>query len=131
MTVYSDRIFGPDETWSRIEALLPRFGPCVSGHVRDRSASLLKVKKHLPLREGLLPFRGLIREEKNMSRVVMIGIEGEPGLWMADLDAHTLTAVDSKAAHDLCKDGEVATHCIDLAAFSQTAEPLSGGYMDK
>lgn len=66
-----------------------------------------------------------------MSRVVMIGIEGEPGLWMADLDAHTLTAVDSKAARDLCKDGDVATHCIDLAAFSQTAEPLSGGYMDK
>lgn len=26
MTVYSDRICGPDETWSRIEALLPRFG---------------------------------------------------------------------------------------------------------
>nr|WP_298099038.1 YcaO-like family protein [uncultured Shinella sp.] len=26
MTAYSDRICGPDETWSRIEALLPRFG---------------------------------------------------------------------------------------------------------
>lgn len=26
MTVYSDRICGPEETWSRIEALLPRFG---------------------------------------------------------------------------------------------------------
>ena len=26
MILYSDRICGPDETWSRIEALLPRFG---------------------------------------------------------------------------------------------------------
>jgi len=26
MTAYSDRICGPEETWSRIEALLPRFG---------------------------------------------------------------------------------------------------------
>ncbi len=26
VTAYSDRICGPDETWSRIEALLPRFG---------------------------------------------------------------------------------------------------------
>lgn len=26
VTTYSDRICGPDETWSRIEALLPRFG---------------------------------------------------------------------------------------------------------
>lgn len=66
-----------------------------------------------------------------MSQVVMIGIEGEPGLWMADLDARTLTAVDSQSAGDLCKDADVVTRCIDLAAFSQAAEPLSGGYMDK
>ena len=26
MIAYSDRICGPEETWSRIEALLPRFG---------------------------------------------------------------------------------------------------------
>ena len=26
MTAYSDRICGPEQTWSRIEALLPRFG---------------------------------------------------------------------------------------------------------
>lgn len=66
-----------------------------------------------------------------MSQVVMIGIEGEPGLWIADLDARTLTAVDSQAMADLCKDANVATRCIDLAALSQAAEPLSGGYMDK
>lgn len=66
-----------------------------------------------------------------MSRVIMIGIEGEPGLWMADLDAQTLTAVDSQSTGDPSKDGKVVMRCISPAAFSQAAEPLSGGYMDK
>nr|WP_298099027.1 hypothetical protein [uncultured Shinella sp.] len=63
--------------------------------------------------------------------MVMIEVEGEPGLWMADHDARTLTAVASRSSEDLCKGGEVVKRNINPAAFSQAAEPLSGGYMDK
>lgn len=73
----------------------------------------------------------LIKKGIKMSKVVVIGIEGEAGLWMADLDAGTVTAIDAPTAADPRREGEVVIRGVNLAALAQTSEPLSGGYMDK
>jgi hypothetical protein len=66
-----------------------------------------------------------------MSKVVVLGLEGEIGMWVADLEAGTVTAVAADVADDLRKAGDSTSRGISFAAVAQTAEPLSGGFMDK
>ncbi|MDF1631314.1 hypothetical protein [Mycoplana sp. MJR14] len=71
-----------------------------------------------------------------MSKVVVIGVAGEDGLWVADLGAGTVTRiVDPTAgalqtANELRKSGVTLTKGIDLAVVAQSAASVSGGYMD-
>lgn len=66
-----------------------------------------------------------------MSKVVVLGLEGESGLWVADLDAGTVTAVAADVADHLRKAGEIAPRGVSFATVAQTAVPLSGGFYDK
>jgi hypothetical protein len=71
-----------------------------------------------------------------MSKVVIIGIEGETGLWVVDLEAGTVAAVaapasgDLKVADDLRKGGATLTRGVNLAAVVQSAASVSGGFLD-
>jgi hypothetical protein len=66
-----------------------------------------------------------------MSKVVVLGLEGENGLWVADLEAGTVTAVAANVADDLRKAGEFAPRGVSFATVAQTADELSGGFYDK
>lgn len=71
-----------------------------------------------------------------MARIVVVGLQGEEGLWVADLDAGTVSALPApstgalKAADDLRKAGAVITKGVNLAALATSADAASGGYMD-
>lgn len=71
-----------------------------------------------------------------MANVVVIGIAREDGLWVADLDAGTVTKVAEPAkgalqtANDLRKSGVTVTKGVNLAVLAQSAASISGGYMD-
>lgn len=71
-----------------------------------------------------------------MANVVVIGVAGEDGLWVADLGAGTVTKIADPAtgalqtANDLRKSGVTVTKGIDLAVVAQSAASVSGGYMD-
>ena len=66
-----------------------------------------------------------------MSKIVVLGLEGENGLWVADLEAGTVTAVASDVADDLRKTGKIASRGISFAAVVETVDPLSSGIYDK
>ncbi|MDO1583508.1 hypothetical protein [Rhizobium oryzicola] len=72
-----------------------------------------------------------------MTKVVIIGIEGESGLWVADLGAGTVTKAPQMAASTLeianepNSTGAAITKGINLAVVAASAESLSGGYMDR
>jgi hypothetical protein len=66
-----------------------------------------------------------------MAKVVVLGLEGEEGLWVADLKAGTVTAVVSQAAEELRRTVQIAQRGISFATVANASEPLSGGYMDK
>lgn len=71
-----------------------------------------------------------------MSKIVVIGLEGENGLWMVDLDAGTVSQVaapatgDLKTADDLRKTGVTITRGVNLAARAASAGSVSGGFLD-
>ncbi|MFC3074539.1 hypothetical protein [Shinella pollutisoli] len=71
-----------------------------------------------------------------MARIVVLGIAGEDGLWVADLDAGTVTGVDAptggdlKKADDLRKAGATVVKGVNLAALASSADAVSGGFMD-
>lgn len=71
-----------------------------------------------------------------MANVVVIGVAGEEGLWVADLSAGTVTKVSAPAtgalqtANELRKSGLTITKGVDLAVLAQSAASVSGGYMD-
>lgn len=71
-----------------------------------------------------------------MSKVVVIGVAGEDGLWVADLGAGTVTRIGDptagalQTANELRKSGVTLTKGIDLAVVAQSAASVSGGYMD-
>lgn len=71
-----------------------------------------------------------------MARIVVIGIEEDDGLWVADLDAGTITQIAApasgalKAAEDLRKAGATITKGVNLAALASSADAVSGGFMD-
>ncbi|HEV7249217.1 MAG TPA: hypothetical protein VGN93_19770 [Shinella sp.] len=66
-----------------------------------------------------------------MSKIVVLGLEGENGLWVADLEAGTVTAVAADVADGLRKAGDITSRGVSFAAIAKTAEPLSGGFLDK
>ncbi len=71
-----------------------------------------------------------------MARIVVLGIKGEDGLWVADLDAGTIheipapTTGELKAADDLRKSGAVIVKGVNLAGLAQSADAVSGGFLD-
>lgn len=52
-------------------------------------------------------------------------------MWVADLEAGTVTAVAADVADDLRKAGEFAPRGVSFATVAQTADELSGGIYDK
>ncbi|WLS03345.1 hypothetical protein [Shinella oryzae] len=66
-----------------------------------------------------------------MSKVVVLGLEGENGMWVADLEAGTVTAVAADVADDLRKAGDITSRGISFATVAQTADELSAGIYDK
>lgn len=71
-----------------------------------------------------------------MANVVIIGIAGEQGLWIADLTAGTVTKAPEptsgalQVANDLRKNGTTVTKGVNLAVLATSAAAVSGGYMD-
>ena len=50
-----------------------------------------------------------------MSEIVILGFENENGLWVADLEAGTVSAVTADAAADLRKTGKITPQGITFA----------------
>jgi len=71
-----------------------------------------------------------------MANVVIIGIAGEKELWVADLDAGTVTKTPEpkagalQAANDLRNNGATVIKGVNLAVLATSAEAVAGGYMD-
>lgn len=71
-----------------------------------------------------------------MARLVVLGVQGDDDLWLADLDAGTITKIGApttgalKAADDLRKAGATVTKGVNLAALASSADAVSGGFMD-
>jgi hypothetical protein len=78
-----------------------------------------------------------------MSKIVILGIEGEQDLWVADLGAGTITKIATaptgklKVIDDMRKAGATITQGINLAATAKTVDggssglrEVSGGILD-
>lgn len=71
-----------------------------------------------------------------MAKVVVLGIEGEENLWVADLEAGTVSKIATpesgalKTADDLRKAGATVTKGVNLAALARSADSAAGGFMD-
>ncbi|MDX3976413.1 hypothetical protein [Shinella sp.] len=71
-----------------------------------------------------------------MTRLVVLGVQGDDGLWLADLDAGTITQIGVpttgalKNADDLRKAGASVIKGVNLAALATSADAVSGGFMD-
>jgi len=66
-----------------------------------------------------------------MSKIVVLGLEGEDGLWVADLDAGTVAAVTGSAADALRKADKTVMSGVKFAAVAEAAASLSSGIYDK
>jgi hypothetical protein len=71
-----------------------------------------------------------------MAKVVVIGVEGEEGLWVADLDAGTVSKM-GKAAHGelaaaekLRTAGATIVKGVDLAIAAKSGASVASGFMD-
>jgi hypothetical protein len=71
-----------------------------------------------------------------MARLIVLGVQGDEGLWVADLDAGTVTQIGApssgalKQADELRKAGATVTKGVNLAALATSADAVSGGFMD-
>ncbi|OAP38308.1 hypothetical protein AU381_22285 [Sinorhizobium glycinis] len=70
-----------------------------------------------------------------MSKVVVIGIPGEPGLWMADLGNGTVTPLnevtgDLATVNGFRKLGSTFVNNIDLAIAVTSVEDVFAGHVD-
>jgi len=71
-----------------------------------------------------------------MSKVVVIGLPGEEGLWLADLGAGTVTALAVPAsgglrqANDLRTAGVTVIKNVDLAVGVSTTADVAAGFLD-
>ncbi|WP_064684912.1 hypothetical protein [Rhizobium bangladeshense] len=69
-----------------------------------------------------------------MAKVVVIGIPGEAGLWLADLDAGTVTPLnptgDLATVSSLRKAGGTFVKGVDLAVAVSSAQVALSGHVD-
>ncbi|OHV82453.1 hypothetical protein [Ensifer sp. LCM 4579] len=70
-----------------------------------------------------------------MAKVVVIGIAGEPGLWLADLGNGTVkplesTTGDLASVSALRKPGSVFVKDVDLAVAVSSADRVFSGHVD-
>lgn len=71
-----------------------------------------------------------------MAKVVVLGIPGEAGLWLADLDAGTVSKIDAPAdgalasANALRSGGSAVIKGVDFAIAVSTAAKVSSGLLD-
>lgn len=71
-----------------------------------------------------------------MARVVVIGIAGEQGLWVVDLDARSVVPLDPpkagglKTVTDLRASGTIVTKDVDMAVVVRSAEAAFSGHYD-
>jgi hypothetical protein len=72
----------------------------------------------------------------NMAKVVVLGIPGEPGLWLADLEAGTVSQIDAPAegalgsANELRTGGSTVIKGVDFAIAVSSAAKVSSGLLD-
>lgn len=71
-----------------------------------------------------------------MSKIVVFGLEGEDGLWEADLEAGTVVPLDAGPLRDMEKVAEMRnakspmTRGIDFAVTINQAEEEAGGFFE-
>ncbi|MBA5805025.1 hypothetical protein [Rhizobium changzhiense] len=71
-----------------------------------------------------------------MARVVVISVEGDDDLWIADLDAGTVVPLPSpqsgglKAVTDLRATGSIVTKGVNLAVVVKSADAALSGHYD-
>ncbi|HEV7309752.1 hypothetical protein [Ensifer sp.] len=72
-----------------------------------------------------------------MAKVVVIGVEGDDRLWVADLDAGTVSLIPTPtqgplaAANDLRNTSGARVHKgVNLAVLAASSGSVSGGFMD-
>lgn len=71
-----------------------------------------------------------------MAKVVVLGIPGEKGLWVADLDAGTVTSLATPAegplaaANGLRGSGVTVTKGVDFAVAVSSGAKVSSGLLD-
>jgi len=71
-----------------------------------------------------------------MARVVIIGVAGEKGLWVADLDKGTVVQLTThltgtlKPVVDLRASGAVITKGVDVAVLVKSADKAFSGHLD-
>ncbi|MDY6963166.1 hypothetical protein [Pseudorhizobium marinum] len=71
-----------------------------------------------------------------MARVVVLGVPGETGLWVADLDAGTVTAFQPPAgsaldaASKLRASGAVILKGVDFSVAVKSADDAFSGHLD-
>lgn len=77
-----------------------------------------------------------MKKGDHMARVVIIGVEGEIGLWIADLDAGTVVPLDPpqsgslKAVTDLRAGGGTIVKGVNLGVTVKSVEEAFSGHYD-
>jgi hypothetical protein len=69
-----------------------------------------------------------------MSRIVILGIPGEDGLWMADLDAATVTPVDAALCEELALTADEEAPVIrgvKMAVAIGSGSDIAGGHFER
>jgi|EndMetStandDraft_4_1072995.scaffolds.fasta_scaffold774941_1 hypothetical protein len=72
----------------------------------------------------------------NMARVVVIGLPGEDGLWVVDIDNASVTRLDPPdgsalgQANELRKAGATIVKHVDLAVAAASTNSAFSGFMD-
>jgi hypothetical protein len=71
-----------------------------------------------------------------MAKVIVVGVTGEKGLWVADLDAGTIvpladpTVGNLKTVNDLRANGTSVIKGVDVAISVKTAAAAASGHLD-
>lgn len=72
-----------------------------------------------------------------MSKVVVLGVEGEEGVWLADFEAGTLTKIDDGADDSFAfagrsrQSGEPLVRGVKFAVFADNGEEPASGLFDR
>ncbi len=67
-----------------------------------------------------------------MTKAVILGLEGEDGLWLADLQSGTITAIKEPFTGELAKAASLRASCVTITkgvdfAIAASAETLGAG----